>query len=148
MARAERILSMDSTDKQVEYLLELLARKGYDTRYMGAEYKVLGARMKDRSGPVDAWLKSLSRSEASALINQLKALSEWLSGKGVLNVKYHIRGIIRCNWFRCNRFAKREILNQFNIHIGHYCVEHAPRRLRELQRIEAEKGTNEDEPKL
>ena len=28
-------------------------------------------------------------------------------------MRYHIRGMeIRCNWFRCNRFAKREILNE------------------------------------
>jgi hypothetical protein len=62
-----------ATAKQVEYALSLLARAGYDTRYMSARYKDLGATMRQRSGSVRDWLAAMERPEISALIDRLKA---------------------------------------------------------------------------
>jgi len=62
-----------ATEKQVRYALHLLGRAGYDTRYMGAQYKRLGAKMSERSGTVDSWLRGLSVTECSDLIDRLRA---------------------------------------------------------------------------
>lgn len=62
-----------ATDKQVRYLMQLLEEAGYGIQYMEARYKNLGASMRERSGSVEAWLKSRSVGQASGLIDQLKA---------------------------------------------------------------------------
>jgi len=61
-----------ATEKQVRYLLYLLKENGYDTRYMNASYKNLGAHMKERHGSVTDWLRSLDIQRASELIKRLK----------------------------------------------------------------------------
>jgi hypothetical protein len=61
------------TDKQIAYVLSLLARAGYDTRHMGRGHKELGATMSERSGTVEDWLRGCSRQEISELIDRLKA---------------------------------------------------------------------------
>ena len=61
-----------ATRKQVNYLLHLLDKRGYDTRYMNASFKNLGATMRERSGTVTAWLESKNVAEASNLISRLK----------------------------------------------------------------------------
>jgi hypothetical protein len=64
-------------------------------------------------------------------------------------VRYHERDIeVRCIWFGCKSTAKREILNQFNGHVGYYCIAHADRRLKELNRAEPltkEESSNDEE---
>lgn len=42
-----------ATAKQVSYALRLLAEAGYQTGYMHASYKALGATMRERSGSVE-----------------------------------------------------------------------------------------------
>lgn len=61
-----------ATPKQVNYALHLLAEAGYDTKWMGAEYKKLGAKMRERSGSVLGWLEGHSRKDISDLIDRLK----------------------------------------------------------------------------
>lgn len=64
---------MNATQKQVGYALHLLAEKGYDTRYMNAGYKKLGATMRERSGTVSNWLGSMDRGRISKLIEELRS---------------------------------------------------------------------------
>lgn len=63
---------MKATDQQVRYLMLLLGKAGYSTRYMNAEYKRLGASMRERSGSVEYWLRSRTIAEASQLIQTLQ----------------------------------------------------------------------------
>lgn len=60
------------TEKQQRYLLFLLDKAGYSTRYMNAEFKSLGATMRERSGMVTNWVAGLNLAEASAVIDTLK----------------------------------------------------------------------------
>lgn len=61
-----------ATDKQVRYALYLLDKGGYSTRYMNASYKKFGATMRERSGSVEDWLRSLPVHRVSRLIDDLK----------------------------------------------------------------------------
>jgi hypothetical protein len=61
-----------ATEAQVRYLLYLLQKNGYDTRYMDATYKRLGATMRERNGRVVDWLAGLTINRASQLIDELK----------------------------------------------------------------------------
>ncbi len=61
-----------ATEKQINYALALLARNGYETRYMNASFKKLGARMSQRSGMVRDWLAGMTKTEISSLIDNLK----------------------------------------------------------------------------
>lgn len=61
-----------ATSKQVNYALALLSENGFDTRYMDASFKKLGARMRQRSGTVQGWIEGMSTHEASQLITTLK----------------------------------------------------------------------------
>ena len=61
-----------ATDRQINYLMHLLAQRGYSTRFMNARYKELGATMRQRSGTVRGWLESLTIAEASVLIDRLR----------------------------------------------------------------------------
>lgn len=63
---------MKATDKQVRYLMVLLAASGYSTRFMDARFRALGASMRERSGSVESWVRNLSVGEASKLIERLK----------------------------------------------------------------------------
>lgn len=62
-----------ATDKQVTLALMLLRRAGYRTDWMSAEFKRLGATMKQRSGRVEDWVRAMSVADASDLIGRLKA---------------------------------------------------------------------------
>jgi hypothetical protein len=59
-----------ATEKQVTLALHLLREKGYGTRYMGSEHKRF-ARMNERRGTVEEWLKSKNNADLSALIDEL-----------------------------------------------------------------------------
>ena len=61
-----------ATQKQVGYIMALLAQKGYSTRFMDSSFKALGATMRERSGSVEAWVASLDVMRASLLIGKLK----------------------------------------------------------------------------
>ena len=63
----------NATEKQVRYAMFLLDKAGYSTRYMDATYKRLGARMRERSGSVDEWLRSLDMGRMSSVIDELKS---------------------------------------------------------------------------
>ena len=63
---------MKATEKQVSYLLHLLAKAGYSVRFMDAKFKELGAGMRERSGTVENWLRGKNTAEASQLIERLK----------------------------------------------------------------------------
>lgn len=63
---------MSATDKQVRYVMVLLSRRGYSTRYMDASFKALGATMRERSGTVEDWVRNLDIARVSSLIEQLK----------------------------------------------------------------------------
>jgi hypothetical protein len=63
---------MTATAKQVAYALSLIGKAGYNTRYMDASFRALGAGMRERSGTVEAWLSRMSRPEISKLIDELR----------------------------------------------------------------------------
>lgn len=65
-------MNMKATQKQIAYLMHLLANAGYSTSYMDASFKRLGATMRERSGSVSDWLASRTIAEASSLIETLK----------------------------------------------------------------------------
>lgn len=60
------------SDKQVNYALILLGRAGYSTRFMNAQFKDLGASMRERSGTVERWLRAMDAATISGLIDSLK----------------------------------------------------------------------------
>lgn len=62
---------MAATEKQVRYALVLLGKAGYETRYMDARFKALGATMRERRGSVEAWLRAMDVGSISALIDRL-----------------------------------------------------------------------------
>ena len=61
-----------ATEKQVRYALFLLSKQGYSTRWMNAQFKKLGATMRERSGTVEDWLRKMNVAECSALIDRLQ----------------------------------------------------------------------------
>lgn len=61
-----------ATQKQINYALFLLDKKGYSTEWMNSEFKDLGASMRERSGKVEDWLKSINVVRLSKLIEELK----------------------------------------------------------------------------
>ena len=63
---------MAASEKQVRYIMCLLSKAGYSTKWMNAEYKSLGASMRERSGSVESWVRGLDSGEASNLIDTLK----------------------------------------------------------------------------
>lgn len=62
---------MQPTPKQISYAMALLNKAGFDTRYMNASFKRLGATMRQRSGTVEGWLRSMNRVEVCNLIDRL-----------------------------------------------------------------------------
>lgn len=65
-----------ATEKQIRYTLYLLSSRGFSTRYMNAEFKALGATMRERSGSVESWVRGRNFAEISNLIDTLKAIPE------------------------------------------------------------------------
>ena len=65
---------MKATEKQIRYALFLLSKKGYSTSWMNAQFKALGATMRERSGRVEDWLANMNIAQCSALIDRLKGL--------------------------------------------------------------------------
>lgn len=63
---------MACTEKQARFLMFLLSKNGYSTRYMDSSFKSLGATMCERSGSVESWIRNLDIARASSLIDQLK----------------------------------------------------------------------------
>lgn len=64
---------MATSEKQARYIMFLLAKNGYSTRFMDSSFKRLGATMRERSGTVEGWVRNLGMARASSLIDQLKA---------------------------------------------------------------------------
>ena len=62
-----------ATDKQVSYILALLARNGFRTDFMDRSFSALGAGMRERSGRVADWLAGMDRQDASRLIGTLQS---------------------------------------------------------------------------
>lgn len=58
------------TPKQINYAILLLRERGYNTEYMNAAFKELGARMSERRGSVRSWLEQ--HHDISGLIDRLK----------------------------------------------------------------------------
>ncbi len=67
---------MNATDKQIRFAMYLLDSRGFDTRYMSAKFKLLGATMRERSGSTQAWLSGRNIAEMSKIIDVLKAMPE------------------------------------------------------------------------
>lgn len=61
-----------ATQKQVNYVLGLLGKAGYSTRYMDSRFKFLGANMRERSGLVEDWIRGKNNDEIDKLITILK----------------------------------------------------------------------------
>ena len=61
-----------ATQKQINYVLFLLNKNGYSTRFMNAGFKRLGATMRERSGSVKDWLERMNNQEISNVIKLLK----------------------------------------------------------------------------
>lgn len=62
------------TQKQINYTLHLLRHNGFSVRYMNAEFKKLGASMRERSGKVEDWLAGMNRAEISDVIDRLQSM--------------------------------------------------------------------------
>ena len=60
-----------ATPKQVNYVMMLLGRKGFSTKWMNASFADLGASMKERQGKVEDWVRSMDVGRASQLIDRL-----------------------------------------------------------------------------
>lgn len=60
-----------ATRKQVDFIMSLLHHCGYSTGWMDASFKRLGASMRERSGRVEDWARSLSVPRASDVISDL-----------------------------------------------------------------------------
>lgn len=67
---------MPPTEKQVRYTMFLLASRGFDTRWMGSQYKQLGATMRERRGHVESWVRDLDIARCSQVIEQLRNLPD------------------------------------------------------------------------
>lgn len=63
-----------ATEKQIGYALALLADRGFSAKWMDRTFARLGAKMRQRSGTVRAWLSGMETAELSALIDTLKAM--------------------------------------------------------------------------
>jgi hypothetical protein len=63
---------MAATEKQVRYILYLLDKAGYSTKWMNASFSSLGATMRERSGLVEDWVKTLDQGRITKIINTLK----------------------------------------------------------------------------
>ena len=61
-----------ATEKQVRYIMFLLSKAGYGTKWMNAEFKTLGATCKERSGRVESWVSNLTQGEVNDVIKKLK----------------------------------------------------------------------------
>ena len=61
-----------ATEKQINYAMSLLSKKGYSTKYMDASFRNLGATCKERQGSVIDWLVSMDKRRISKLIDNLK----------------------------------------------------------------------------
>ena len=59
------------TEKQFSYIMHLLRQAGYSARFMNADFKRLGATMRERSGTVENWVDGLTVGEASRVIGLL-----------------------------------------------------------------------------
>ena len=64
-------LPIMASEKQVNYLMYLLDKNGYDTEWLGSEYKRLGLSMSERSGKVRPFLEGLESVRASKMIKKL-----------------------------------------------------------------------------
>jgi hypothetical protein len=62
-----------ATEKQVNYILYLLAKAGYSTKWMNASFKDFGCTQRERRGKVSDWVSNLNSVEASNVITKLKA---------------------------------------------------------------------------
>ena len=60
-----------ASEKQVNYLMYLLDKHGFDTEYLGSSYKKLGLKMAERSGKVRPFLEGLESARASKMIQKL-----------------------------------------------------------------------------
>lgn len=60
--------------KQRNYILYLLGRAGFDTRYVNSKYKALGLTMRERQGTVSDWLDNLPEHQVPATIRRLQGL--------------------------------------------------------------------------
>lgn len=60
-----------ATDKQVRYIIYLLKRLGYNTKYVNSGYKKLGAGAVEYGMPITEWLGRRDIAEASAIIDKL-----------------------------------------------------------------------------
>jgi hypothetical protein len=63
-----------ATDKQVNYALLLMRQAGIPTDWMSSAHKRLGASMRERTGRVEDWLRSLDVGRASEVIDTLKSM--------------------------------------------------------------------------
>ena len=62
------------TQKQFGYAMSLLKKKGFNMRFVNAEYRKLGLGMRERSGTTKDYLNGLTSFEASQLIKKLQEL--------------------------------------------------------------------------
>jgi len=65
-----------ATEKQVRFIMMLLPKAGFRTDWMDRTFSRLGATMRERSGRVEDWVSSLTISEASSLIDELKRMAK------------------------------------------------------------------------
>jgi len=66
---------MKATAKQCRYALILLGKAGFSTSWMNAQYKEF-ATMRERSGRVEDWLRSMNVARISELIDVLRRRTE------------------------------------------------------------------------
>jgi hypothetical protein len=65
-----------ATPKQIERAIVLLGKANYNTAFIDANFKRLGATMSDRDCSVESWLAAKTGSEIEILLERLRNVTE------------------------------------------------------------------------
>lgn len=70
------VVRLKATSKQITFALALMRKKGVPCQWMCSTHKQFGASMRERSGRVEDWLKSMTKARISGLIEELQAMED------------------------------------------------------------------------
>lgn len=65
-------MAKKATSKQIERAIVLLGKANYNTAFIDANFKRLGATMSDRDCSVESWLAAKTGSEIEMLLERLR----------------------------------------------------------------------------
>jgi hypothetical protein len=69
-------LAKKATPKQIERAILLLGKANYNTGFIDANFKRLGATMSDRDTAVESWLAAKTTSEIEMLLERLRNVTQ------------------------------------------------------------------------